>query len=230
MARDAQLLAMWEAGVGTHGASLDRALLGQAPASIPERNRLALQRYVELFGARTELTGRCAQCGAAVEFGIDARHCIEALPGPVTHADSPGPQWYPHDEGDGALRFRLPTPGDLHALEGLDDADAFAEALLARCVEGGLPASRDARAAIEARIEALLPGATLDFALRCPDCQHAWDAPLDPVDLLWRVLRAQAERLLGDVALIAQRFGWSERDILALGPVRRAAYLQLAGG
>lgn len=230
MAHDAQMLALWEAAVGARGAPRDRALLGEVPRSLAGRNRLALQRYAELFGADAELIGRCSQCGTAVEFTIDARRCVGALPAPGTHADEDGPRWHALEERDDAPRFRLPTPDDLHALEGVEDADVFADALLARCVEGGLPAANDVREEIGVRMQALMPGATLDFSLQCPDCRHAWDAPLDPVDLLWRVLRAQAERLLADVALISQRFGWCERDILALAPVRRAAYLQLAGG
>ena len=233
MAHDAQLLVLWEAAVGARGAPRERALLGGVPHSLCERNRLALERYAELFGADAELIGRCAQCGTSVEFTIDARHCAAALPAPGGHAGDRGdggPHWHALDARDDAPRFRLPTPEDLHVLDGIEEAGAFADALLARCVEGGLPAEPEAREAIGARMQALMPGATLDFALRCPDCRHAWDAPLDPVELLWRVLRAHAERLLADVALIAQRFGWCERDILALAPVRRAAYLQLAGG
>ena len=53
------------------------------------------------------------------------------------------------------------------------------------------------------------------------------NAPLDPVELLWRELRLRAEGLLADVAMLARGFGWSEREILELGAIRRAAYLQL---
>ena len=79
-------------------------------------------------------------------------------------------------------------------------------------------------------MEVLAPGASLRFALQCPDCGKGWNAPLDPVDLLWRELRHRAEQLLGEVTLLARSWGWSERDILRLSPVRRAAYLQLATG
>ena len=230
MAQDAQLLALWEAAIGARGAVRERALLGHAPRSLPERNRLALQRYMELFGVDAELIGRCGQCGTAVEFTIDASHCVAALPVSGTHAADDDSQWHRLGGRDDAPRFRLPTPEDLYALDGIDEADDFADALLARCVEDDLPAAAETREAIGARMQALMPGATLDFSLQCPECRHAWEAPLDPVELLWRVLRDRAERLLSDVALIAQRFGWCERDILALGPVRRAAYLQLAGG
>ena len=36
--------------------------------------------------------------------------------------------------------------------------------------------------------------------------------------------------LIDDVHRLAAAYGWSERDILALGPQRRAAYLELCAG
>ena len=228
MHADARLLDLWEGASGRRGAQREHVLLGEAPRSLPQRNLAALRRHAELFGTAVELIGRCPHCGTAVEFTVDADRCTDTLVADA--AESPPPaQWHVLGNVDAAIRFRLPTPDDLDALQAIDDADAFADAMLARCVDGGIPADQALRDAIAGRMQELLPGATLDFALQCPDCRYAWRAPLDPVELLWRTLRSRAERLLVEVALIAQRFGWSEGDILALGPVRRAAYLQLAG-
>lgn len=228
MHADARLLDLWEGAAGHRGAQREHALLGEAPRTLPERNLAALRRHAELFGSAVELIGRCPHCGTAVEFTVDADRCTDTLAADSGESPSAA-EWHVLASDGAATRFRLPTPGDLDALQAIEDADAFADAMLARCVDGGIPADHALRDAIAGRMQELLPGATLDFALQCPDCSHAWRAPLDPVDLLWRVLRARAERLLVEVALIAQRYGWSERDILALGPVRRAAYLQLAG-
>lgn len=245
MSTEAQTLALWERAIGRRGARLDEALLGGAPRSLPERNRMALRRYAELFGSAAELIGGCPHCGARVEFVIDVVRCAEALAprGAVeapdeshgapsgadgARADAVGaPAWHELRADDFTMRFRLPVPADLHALESHDDAETFAEALLARCVDGGTPASAAVRDAVSRRMEALLPGASVTFALRCPSCDRSWDAPLDPVDLLRREVTLRAEQLLADVAALARRFGWSEREILALDPVRRAAYLQL---
>jgi len=238
MSTETQTLALWERAIGRRGARLDEALLGAAPRSLPERNRLALRRYVELFGPAAELIGGCPHCGARVEFAVDVGRCAEAVAphdGESTEDDLNGaptrengsPDWHEFRADDVTLRFRLPLPSDLHALESHDDAESFAEALLARCVEGEPPASASVRDAISRRMEALLPGASLTFALRCPACERSWDAPLDPVELLRREVVLHAEQLLADVAALARRFGWSERDILALGPLRRSAYLQL---
>lgn len=227
MSNGERLLQAWERAATRSGAAREAALLGREPRSLAERNRLALDRYAEFFGAPVELTGRCAHCATEVELAIDATQCAAALP-PAQAGHDDGGGWYvlPGD-GDGT-RFRLPLPSDLHALQDIDDDVAFADALLDRCVEGAAPAGQAQREAIVQRMQELQPAAALEFSLRCPACGQTWTAPLDPVDLLWRVLRSQAERLLAEIAVLARRFGWSERDVLALGPVRRAAYLQLA--
>lgn len=135
MPTGAQLLAIRESAVRPGGVR-DHALLGDRPRSLPERNRLALQRHVELFGARLELVGRCPQCATEVEFTVDAAHCAEALARDAG-VDTTG--WHALPGAGTATRFRLPRPEDLHALSAIDDADAFADALLDRCVEGGCP-------------------------------------------------------------------------------------------
>ena len=222
----AQLLAIWESAALQPGGVRDAALLGERPRSLSERNHLALRRHVEFFGGRLELIGRCPQCTTEVEFTVDAAQCAKAL---VHDVELDHDDWHTLSAAGVATRFRLPRPEDLHALSTIEDAEAFAEALLDRCVDGDRPTEPELREALSTRMRELMPGATLEFALQCPDCAHQWQAPLDPADLLWRTLRAQAERLLAEIALLARRFGWSERDILSLGPMRRAAYLQLAG-
>ncbi|WP_017464135.1 hypothetical protein [Dyella ginsengisoli] len=217
-------LELWECVVHRPPAQRDMALLGAMPRSLTERNALALQRYAALVGASAELLGRCPECDLTVEFAIDVQACRHGL------MHERGEDTWQQVEADGASwRFRLPVPSDLYALESIDDDLAFARALLGRCVEGGTPASLPACEAISRRIEELAPGAGLHFALTCPACGHGWNAPLDPVELLWRELRDVAEQLLAQIGVLASRWGWSESDILRLSPIRRAAYLQLAG-
>lgn len=215
-------LALWERSVGRPVAERDAVLLGWAPSSLAVRNTLALQRYAAWFGPAVELVGRCPHCSASVEFSIDTAHCAQALPDDAARQD-----WHEWSDGVDTLRFRLPQPADLQALHWVDDATEFAQRLLDRCVEGGAPDSAIACDALSQAMESLIPGANLCFSLQCPDCTTGWEAPLDPVALLWRELRQRAERLLGDVALLARHLGWSEAEILALSPTRRAAYLQL---
>ena len=64
----------------------------------------------------------------------------------------------------------------------------------------------------------------------CPECGAEVLADVDVVLLLTERLTDEAHSVLADVAALAAAFGWSERDVLALPPVRLAAYLKLAQG
>jgi hypothetical protein len=111
--------------------------------------------------------------------------------------------------------------------------------LLDRCVIDATEAGqrRDVRAlpaallqALSQRMDALDPAAHLAFDVDCPGCGVPWSASFDPGQALWSLLQGDAEQLLIDIDALARRYGWSETQILALPPLRRRAYLQLAQG
>jgi hypothetical protein len=81
--------------------------------------------------------------------------------------------------------------------------------------------------ALSQHMESLDPGATVSFALECPQCGVLWQAPLDVGDMVWQKVRAAAERVLLEIDALARAYGWTEREVLRLSPVRRAAYLQM---
>jgi hypothetical protein len=132
------------------------------------------------------------------------------------------------------IEFRLPDAADVTAAaEGQGD---FARRLIERCVVActrlgkAVPASALPLPVLDAlsrQMEKLDPGASVSFALDCPACAEHWQARLDAGELLWQKVRNAAERLLLEVDLLARAYGWTERDVLRLKPLRRAAYLQL---
>jgi hypothetical protein len=141
--------------------------------------------------------------------------------------------------GDWTVRWRPPTAGDLlDAVEGSDDPARARRALLRRCVlaatragqpadPGDLPSAvqeRLAQAATEAD-----PRADIRFDVPCPECGHRSKAVLDIASCLWAELDTWARGTLLDVHLLARAYGWTEPDVLALSPVRRRHYLELAG-
>ena len=71
------------------------------------------------------------------------------------------------------------------------------------------------------------PGADVRIELNCPVCHHNWTACFDVTTYLWGEIEDWAGRLLADVNALAQAYGWSERDILALSPVRRQLYVEM---
>ncbi|KVN11801.1 MULTISPECIES: hypothetical protein [unclassified Burkholderia] len=240
------LLALWERAAVCEPDARDDALLAAfdpaPPASLGARNAALLGLRARLFGGAQRLRCACPACGVDVEFAIDCAALSQQL---LPAADAALPQ---RVEADGhRIEFRVPDVRDLRAAaraarddgDGDDDGDAFARALLARCVtrcerdDGGAcaPASLPVTVAdaLSRRMEALEPGASVSFELDCPACGASWSAGMDCGDVLWRELQVRAERLLLDVDALARAYGWSEAQVLALSPTRRAAYLQLAG-
>lgn len=230
---ESQILALWEAGRDCH--PIDRGLRALAVAmpdvdmaSRPVGCRtLALLRLRRAtFGERLSACADCPACGAAMAFDLDLAALIDTLPAPPERACAE-----PLFDAHGAA-WRLPSSRDqAHAAMAADSEAALALLLRACRVDTPPDASLPQGAAldeIEARMEALDPAANIDLSLRCADCAHAWTAALDADVCLWDDISLCARGLLRDVHRLARAYGWTEPQVLALGPARRAAYLALA--
>jgi hypothetical protein len=169
----------------------------------------------------------CAGCGERLDVPID----LSALP--TTPWREPGELLEVEVAGARVL-FRLPNTADLRTLRG-DDAAAGRRQLLSRCVRAeGASTPEDigeeVAAAVEAAMEAAAPGGAVTVEAACPACGTATVAALDVPVLLWAEVQSRAVALLRDVHVLATAYGWTEPDVLALSPARRAAYLEMAGG
>jgi hypothetical protein len=172
----------------------------------------------------------CPACGGALEFPLDT----DAL----SSGGSDGGERRNTVEAEGiALTLRAPTSRDLMQAAGADLA-AIEAALLRACVisaekEGRAIAVADLPAAVRAAAaEAIVshePLTEVLLDLACPDCGHGWPMPFDIAAFFFDEIGQHARRLIGEVALLARRYGWSEQDILAMSPARRQAYLILEG-
>ena len=69
--------------------------------------------------------------------------------------------------------------------------------------------------------------ADLRLSVACEACGQPTQTSLDAGDLLWGDVQQHARGLLGQVHSLAQAYGWTEGEVFALSPVRRAAYLDL---
>lgn len=228
------LLGLWERGIGCETWARADALLSasgvDAPRTLGERTRALLRLHASLFGGGADLVSHCPSCQTAAQFSVDCATLLEHVPAPadaLTH----------RLELDGfAIEFRLPTAADVQTASSDDTDDGFARRVLERCVlaclRSDVPASLnevpdEVLDAVSKQMEALDPGATLSFAVRCPDCATQWDATLDAGALVWQKVQAAAERLFLDIDVLARAYGWTEQQVLSLPPVRRAAYLQI---
>jgi hypothetical protein len=217
-------LALLEAVSGTPLGELARLPIGER-----DRRLLAIRR--DAFGDHLEFETDCPACGERLELAVDA-----------STVDRPRPDRVEEDlvlaSGDWSVAFRLPDSSDI-AVAGDASTSAEAEiAILDRCVisvggpdgpvgAAGLPAG--VRDGLIARLQELDPGADLSVDMTCPACGHDWQAPLDPASVVIAEVEAKALRLIGEVDLLARAYGWREPDVLALSPMRRGHYLEIAG-
>jgi hypothetical protein len=235
---DRELVAVWEAGRGRpawYRALLPLAAVLGTPvgdlAGWPLGRRdgwlLALRAWT--FGPTLEAVSRCPApgCGQAVEAEIAVPALLDAWPADDVPAHG-------EVEADGwALTLRPPSSRDFAAA---GPGGPSPDDLLRRCVvqargPGGAAAADDLPAALlreaESVLQAIDPLAAIEIGLTCPACGAAWVEPLNVAEYVWSEIVTAARALLLDVHALASAYGWTEGEILGLGPERRAAYRDL---
>ncbi|MER7418342.1 hypothetical protein ABT346_16425 [Micromonospora peucetia] len=127
------------------------------------------------------------------------------------------------------LTLRLPTPADLAEAARTGDAAAAERWLLRACLLAADPPLDDPVAAV-AEVSAAMaerdPLGVVAVGLTCPGCGTTTEALVDLPAWAWQAADARVRRLLGEVHRLARAYGWSETEVLGLGPHRRAAYLE----
>lgn len=230
---ETEILALWERGLTRH--PIDRALLLCAWArpdlpssSFPDLplgtiNRVLLRLRETCFGPRIIACIDCEHCGTRMEIALDTGQLLAG----INEDDTPS------EFEISSLRFRVPCSRDLAAVSGERDIKAAAVKLLERCciahpekMETGFA---NMLAEAEAIMEDLDPAADINLALSCEDCGHSWLADFNIGTLLWDEIDVRARALLAEVHSLAQAYGWTEPEIFALSPQRRAAYLGMVG-
>lgn len=234
-----ELLAVWEWGEDRH--TIDRSLALLA-AALPEkswdelaalpvgrRDGLILELRWRIFGPFLEAHVPCSACGETMELELEIRELLaraEAFEGTEVELAVDG--W--------EIRCRLPDSRDLAAIVGCGDEEAGRALLLERCVETARRIGRDCTAdqlpgpvidALSKSLEEADPLAVIELQSTCRECGHVGAEFLDSGSLVWSEVRGEVERLLREVDVLARRYGWTEDEVLALGPRRRRAYLEL---
>lgn len=224
----AQCLELWEHGSRRH--PLDRSLLlfalaapelpAETLADMPlgECNAALMRLRCATFGNRLPVWMDCPHCGERLEFELDQRQ-LPPMCSPPTEIEVAG------------HRFRCPASRDLFEVVASVDADQAARRLLLNCTgpDTALPdddqALEELLATVETALEAADPWADLSLDFQCPACERSAMACFDITRYLWEEIDGRARKLLDDVHLLAQAYGWSEPQILALSAARRSAYL-----
>jgi hypothetical protein len=236
-----ELLALWERTLVTPAGEQPLALAAMARpeaardqlADLPlgERDALLMALRERNFGRRVEAVARCPRCDEVLELALDLAELRAAQP-------APGDAQRRLTVGDVGIEYRLLSTRDMQRAAAEPDEGRARAALLSAAVvaaerDGERVAADALPAEVAERLAAQLerddPLSDVRIAVRCPACDQGWAAPFDITAFLIAEVRAHARRLLDEVHALASAYHWHERDILALSPVRRQAYLELLG-
>jgi hypothetical protein len=235
----AELLGAWERAYPERPAQRAITLLAAFEGAdtdvlglpLGERDARLLTLREATFGAALETVAACSACGEKIELRFttsDVRTPERGGPGELELAL------------DGySLVYRLPTSADVASLVPAEGLARARTRLRERCLvrasfEGSAIAARDLPEAIDAALARAIgeadPQADIALRTQCPACDRPNEVVFDVLTYFWDELNAWAQRTLRDVHMLAWAYGWSEREILALSPLRRQAYLEMVNG
>lgn len=165
-------------------------------------------------------TARCPTCAEAFEFELQ----LAAL---VAVAGEREPIRVCLGQ-DTDVVLRRPTGDDLRRWRSAHPttrAEARRLMLDSLLLEGRVRPEDEAR--LSSAVAASDPLVALSVACDCPACGDASEVPVDLDDTALARLAARQGALLREVHCLASRYGWSEAQVMALPPARRARYLAL---
>ena len=232
-----RILEVWEQGVPLSAEARTQALLGLIAPELStqalmelrlgDRNMNLLELRKRLFGPSLQAYVECGDCGEAldIEFGIDELG--------FSSIDQVA-EVNPVSTGSINARVRLPNNQDLLALASLSTVEDGRRLLFSRCI---LELRRDETVIdpeelgedeidqLEKAISELDPRMEILFDLKCPQCTHSWQSPLEISSYLWSEYDVYARQLLESVHVLASTYSWAETDILGMSEERRQFYL-----
>lgn len=233
---DALLVAVWDtccstpawlrAGTLVDGLRPDPSRVPAADQPLGALTRRLLDLAREWFGDSIEAVCTCEVCWQQMEIAVpidDLYRTAEWSAEPPERIAVNVPN---HDD----VTIRPLTLSDLAVAADAPGTESAGVLLATRAlVVPPTPSdemSAELMEAISAALDEADPMATLVVEVMCPQCGVVAFPTLDLGDWCWSMADAQVRRLLDDVHLLARAYGWTEREILELGPHRRAHYLE----
>lgn len=235
-----ELLFIWETGLQLH--AVDRALTILAVAypeipqellpslSIGRRDALLLQVREHILGRQLAGFSECPQCDEKLEFNFN----MKDVRFPINQKDMDIFQKISIHGFD--LQFRLPNSHDLARIVSCQEISKARGELVRACLSKAMRDGKEMGAddlpqpVIDGSIQLMAewdPQADVQLDLSCPSCGHHWQNLFDIVSFLWQEICVLAKRLLLEVNVLAQAYGWQEADILSMTPARRKIYLDM---
>jgi hypothetical protein len=238
------LLGAWELGSEQQGETLLATLLAAAfdPPDVPwlelplgTRDAALLSVYEPAGTGIIETVATCPSCATVVDVSVDAAALAAPYgpPGDAWSRRGPDRGWFEVTLGAGpdrrTVQARQPAAADLIAAAGATDVAEARTVLVERCTRqsDGILAEPEALDAIATELDRRDPLADVRIDVVCGECGDRWPTRLDVAALVWAQVRRRAHALLVEIDALAQRYGWSEAEILSLPARRRRTYLDL---
>jgi hypothetical protein len=135
-------------------------------------------------------------------------------------------------EDSASIALRLPTGRDQAAWQSqhYKDPTAALTAIMRSLVvepRNATDLSPEHIAPIAAAMEAADPLVAFTVCTMCPHCQRNSELPIDLEAVGLQELAQFRHSVLADVHLLAKHYGWTEAEVLAIPPRRRANYKKL---
>jgi len=171
---------------------------------------------------RLPVQARCTELVCAEAFEMELP--LAAL---VDQAQSPVPLTMVLPENR-TVSLRRPTGEDLRHWQGARYAsrqEAVAAMIGALVIDG--PVTPADEPALAEALSAWDPLVAFTVSCHCPVCGIENDVQLDLESVVLARLDTRQRALLQDVHRLASHYGWTESEVLAIAPARRARYLAL---
>lgn len=126
------------------------------------------------------------------------------------------------------VSLRRPNGRDLHQWNSLklETRSAAIDAMLKSLVVDGQTTPDDEPVLAKA-LSDLDPLVAFTVSCACPVCRSANEVRVDLEDIVLNRLRQKQRAMLGDIHKLAAHYGWTEPEVLAIPPHRRAHYLAM---
>ena len=188
--------------------------------TLGEKEVYLLQLREQLFGVKLECVVDCPHCGELLEFGFSAADI-----GAADYRPSRNATQVAH-----GLTVRPLTLNDLRM------AGGEGRALLGHAISLDNQVEKppivdsirpEAVDQVSASLLAIDPLMNIHLDLNCSGCGEHWSAPFETISYLWAEIERWGEHMLQTIHLMADAYGWSEQDVLAMSAWRRQRYVEM---
>jgi hypothetical protein len=198
---------------------------------VTDYEAILLGVHRDAFGSQLKADLICGAggCGSRAEVSFEIggylSHNRPRLPQDVTAVTAKSGWFQIQDDGI-PLRYRLPTAGDLVAVQSADKPEME---VLHRCVDGRIPGGKLLRK-LEKAMEAQAPSLSGPLQAECPGCGAELFFFFDVQSFVLQELRDQAAFVYQDTHLLALNYHWTEAQILEMPRHRRMFYAEMLRG